>query len=451
VEQYQKHWQLRQQQLLLQQQHNTMQSRLFTRLRHFSFRPRATRNQVALFALTYVCYVAVYLARKPVAVVKPLLQSDLGWSAHQLASIDSAFLLAYTVGQLSLGQLASLFTVPQLLGLAYLCCGASVAAFSLCTTTGEMILAWGLAGFFQAVVNPLLVIWVAEIFPAEVRASVLALWQTSQQLGSIVANGVASAVLHWSDGVWQNLFYVSGATVASFAFPLYHCASSQVEAASSSNGARGKNTAPRLSVCDVLCLPGALSVAVTYLFVKMMRYMCMFWLPLYLVKQQGISTVEAGMLSALFDVGGVAGGIATGLFVDNILGGRMLLACMPLAACAGMFLIALAYAQGSVCIGACMIACGFAISGPDSILGGAASRNLCEYNGEPDATRAVSGTVNGFGSIGALLMGFGTSGLLSRFGWSGLFGIAGVTLIAASGLLISAVNVEKRHFNKRLH
>jgi len=399
---------------------------------------------VAIFALTYVGYVAVYLARKPVAVVKPLLLDDLGFTAHQLASIDSAFLLAYAISQLFLGQLTSGFSVPQLLGLAYLCCGTSVAAFGSTTTAAQMTLAWGLAGLTQAVVNPLLVILVAEIFPAEVRASVVALWQTSQYLGSIVANGLASAMLNYSD--WHTLFYVSGAIVACFAFPMYLSARSS---ASSTGGDHGKATVQRLGFRDVLSLPGAFSVAITYHFVKMTRYMCMFWLPLYLVKRHGMSPAKAGIISALFDVGAAAGGIVTGLFVDNVLGGRMLLACVPLTACSGIFLLALAWAKDSVVVAACMIATGFAIAGPDSILGGAASRNLCEYNQKPESTHAVSGTINGFGSIGALLQGFGTAGLLSHFGWSGLFGIAGVTLIAASGFLLSAVNVEKRHFKKR--
>jgi len=411
-----------------------------------------TLKQLALFVFTYVAYVVIYLGRKPVAVVKPVLQDSMGLTPNQLASVDSSFLTAYAVGQLSLGVLSSVFTTPQLLGLAYLGCGVSVAVFGVTSATYQMILVWACAGFFQAVVNPLLVIWVAELFPAAIRASVLAIWQTSQQLGSIVANGVASGVLHWSGGEWRVLFSISGTLVGLFALPIYRCASEPAPTADDAGKGSDKKKEPStksMSMSEVLKMPGCFSVAMSYFFVKMMRYMCMFWLPTYLVQHSGMSPVRAGILAGVFDAGGVMGGIVTGFFVDVVLGGRMLLACVPLSVCAGLFLMALGYAEDGAATTACIFLAGFAIAGPDSILGGAASRNLSEYNRAPEATRAVSGTINGFGSVGAVMQAFGTSGLLRYYSWPTLFGIAGLTLVVASGLLVSAVLVEQTHFKKK--
>ena len=57
-----------------------------------------------LFILTYVAYIAIYLARKPLSVVKPVLQEEEGMTSHQLGGIDTALLGAYAVGQLMIGQ-----------------------------------------------------------------------------------------------------------------------------------------------------------------------------------------------------------------------------------------------------------------------------------------------------------------------------------------------------------
>ena len=45
-------------------------------------------DAAGLFILTYVAYIAIYLARKPLSVVKPVLQEEEGMTSHQLGGID---------------------------------------------------------------------------------------------------------------------------------------------------------------------------------------------------------------------------------------------------------------------------------------------------------------------------------------------------------------------------
>ena len=80
-----------------------------------------------------------------------------------------------------------------------------------------MALAWGANGLFAACVNPLLVLFVADLFPAR-RASVISLWSTSQQFGGIGANALASYLL--ATRGWRDVFFASGALVAAFS-PIY--------------------------------------------------------------------------------------------------------------------------------------------------------------------------------------------------------------------------------------
>ncbi len=65
------------------------------------------RRRRGLFLLTYLAYIAIYLARKPISVVKPVLHEELGMSTHQLGDIDASLLGAYAVGQLLIGQVST--------------------------------------------------------------------------------------------------------------------------------------------------------------------------------------------------------------------------------------------------------------------------------------------------------------------------------------------------------
>ena len=164
----------------------------------------------------------------------------------------------------------------------------------------------------------------------------------------------------------------------------------------------------------LLRMRGVPSVAGAYFIVKMVRYCMMFWLPFFLVRAAGLDAAEAAKLATLLDLGGAAGGVAVGLVADRLCGGAMLLACAPFCVltAAGLLVHANVYAGGVGANAACMLAVGFCVAAPDGVLGGAASRNLCEYNAVADAgdlAPAVAGVVNGCGSLGAILQGFGTA------------------------------------------
>ena len=65
-----------------------------------------TNRQRGLFLLTYMGYVAIYFARKPMSVVKPVLEETMGISRDALSMVDTSLLGAYAAGQLTLGAVA---------------------------------------------------------------------------------------------------------------------------------------------------------------------------------------------------------------------------------------------------------------------------------------------------------------------------------------------------------
>ena len=416
-----------------------------------------TTRQMMLFVLTYLAYVAIYFARKPVSVVKSTLESEMGLSRAALGGIDTALLTAYAASQFMTGNIVALFGRAGPLVVGYLACGILTAAFGFASDAKHMSILWGLVGVFSASVHPLLVLFVADLFPASIRASAVGLWQTSQQVGGVAANTVTSAVLA-SKG-WRSVFHVSGATVAAFA-PVLAIALFSSQKRSPAPAARSKvasKGAPKkASKIGPLSLPGLKSVGAAYTLVKMSRYCLMFWLPYFLTKHVGMSSASAGTMAAIFDVAGVLGSIVTGLLCDGIFGGRMITSVLPfLAATCAAF-----GGWGAVCVAekvsgktlknlhvAAMALVGFTIAGPDGVLGGAASRNLCDYAGHSSdvaLAAAASGAVNGFGSVGSILQGGLTAQLVDAVGWSGLFLTLATAMGLAAGALLPAVFLETR-------
>lgn len=416
-----------------------------------------SNRQVALFVLTYLAYVAIYFARKPVSVVKSTLESEMGLSRAALGGIDTALLTAYAASQFMTGFIVKTFgrTLPLIFG--YVACGTLTAAFGFMSAAKHMSILWGLVGVFSASVHPLLVLFVADLFPASIRATAVGLWQTSQQVGGVAANTVASAVLGAKG--WRSVFHVSGATVAAFA-PVLALAllssSTKAKAAPPAKAAAGGKSAPAKASIGPLSLPGLKSVGAAYTLVKMSRYCLMFWLPYFLTKQVGMSSASAGTMAAIFDVAGVLGSIATGLLCDGMFGGKMITTVLPFLAATG----AAFGGWGAVCVAekvsgkslkslhlAAMALVGFTIAGPDGVLGGAASRNLCDYAGRSSdvaLAAAASGAVNGFGSVGSILQGGLTAQLVDAVGWSGLFFTLAAAMALAAVAVLPAVIVEGR-------
>mmetsp|Transcript_30439 Transcript_30439/g.78957 ORF Transcript_30439/g.78957 Transcript_30439/m.78957 type:complete len:466 (+) Transcript_30439:72-1469(+) len=413
-----------------------------------------TTRQIVLFVLTYLAYVAVYFARKPVSVVKSTLESEMGLTRAALGGIDTALLTAYAASQFMTGSIVSAFgrSFPLIFG--YLACGALTAAFGFVSSAKHMSILWGLVGIFSSSVHPLLVLFVADLFPASIRATAVGLWQTSQQVGGVAANTVTSAVL--AKKGWRSVFHVSGATVAAFAPVLAFALLSSPKQAARPAPKASKSAPAKVGSISPLSLPGLKSVGAAYTLVKMSRYCLMFWLPYFLTKHVGMSSASAGTMAAVFDVAGVLGSIATGFLCDGIFGGRMIATVLPfLAATCAAF-----GGWGAVCVAekvsgknlkslhiAAMALVGFTIAGPDGVLGGAASLNLCDYAGRSTdiaLAAAASGAVNGFGSVGSILQGGLTAQLVDAVGWSGLFITLAAAMALAAGAVLPAVMVERR-------
>ena len=185
------------------------------------------------------------------------------------------------------------------------------------------------------------------------------------------------------------------------------------------------------------------------------RYCLMFWLPYFLSTYVQLGAAEAGSVAALLDAAGAVGAIATGIACDTLYGGATLRAAMHLCVATGASFVAWAVAcslGGSTAMHvAAILLIGFFIAGPGGVLG-ASARNLVGFAGQASdvaLVAAVSGLVNGSGSVGAVVQGLLAPQLVSLLGWSGLFAVLGVAMIGAAAVLAPAVALEADALHKK--
>lgn len=202
-------------------------------------------------------------------------------------------------------------------------------------------------------------------------------------------------------------------------------------------------------------LPGVASVGASYTLVKMARYCLMFWLPYFFNRHVHLPPATSALVAAIFDVAGVFGSVSAGVACDKLFGGRMIGTTLPFtlatsATFLGWAALCAWEAGGPPLFGGAlhvlaMAIVGFFIAAPDGILGGAAARNLCDYDGaasDAALAAAASGLVNGCGSVGAILQGGLTAKLVDAVGWSGLFATLSLAMAATAVAVRGACAVE---------
>jgi len=301
-----------------------------------------------MFVLTYVTYASLYLTRKPLSIVKSALETDLGVSRQQLGSIDTGFLVCYAVGQFLTGALGDVYGPRRVLTVGYL--GSAVAALVFAAygsgSVWVMVVCWGVNGLTQSGGFPMMIKALNPWMDATNRGKTLGVWTTCQQIGGVLSNSIAGFAL--TTFGWRSAFTLPAAWVGLCGLAIFALmkespaevtggssqpsperpkssvapADSDASTASpptgpsststnSSSSDKGQGT-DRMTLGQVLLIPGLMNLGVAYFCIKLVRYTMMMWLPYFLTKQGGYPPSQAAFMSSLFDVGGVLGSIACG-------------------------------------------------------------------------------------------------------------------------------------------
>jgi OPA family glycerol-3-phosphate transporter-like MFS transporter len=399
------------------------------------------RKQLTAFGLSWLAYATYYLGRRGFGVVKKSLHDQLGVSEVALGRIDTAYLTAYSIGQFLSGILGDQIGARRLIGYGMLLSAAMCAAFGALDSALAFGMVFAVNGLAQATGWPGTTRAMADWTTVETRGGVMAFFSTCYQVGGFAAVWFAGALA--SAYGWRAAFNGPAVVIAIVAVaillflpdappPNPEPSKSNVAGA----GAPATNVTRREAQRAVVRNPTIWLFATSYFFIKIIRYVLLFWLPYYLSTTLGYSTLEAAGISTAFDAGGPVGVVTIGLLSDRVRLGRAGLAALWLV---GLVLACSAYvlwgASGKLTNVVLLALIGATLFGPDSILCGAAAMDA----GGPRAASMATGFVNGIGSIGPILQGLLVPPLAKHYGWQALFPTLVALALCAALVLVPAV------------
>ena len=283
-------------------------------------------------------------------------------------------------------------------------------------------LVFALNGLAQSTGWPSNVKLMAEWFEGPRRGRVMGLWATNYQLGGLVANPVAGALI--ARFGWRAAFLIPGLYLALVGLLVFV----GLPRDPASRGGAVETADPAAVAAArrrVLATPLVWALGGTYFFLKLIRYVLLFWLPYFMEAEDGLgySASLAASASLAFEAGGAAGAVLIGWASDRLFPGRRLVVSLVcIVALAGALVLYGRVASVSVAanLGALALV-GFLLFGPDSLLSGAAAQDL----GGPLAAGTAAGLINALGSLGAIAQGYVTARLSRSLGWGGLFAALG--------------------------
>ena len=385
--------------------------------------------QARVFGLTWLSYASFYLTRKNLSVVKSQLEAT-NVSLEALATIDTAYMIAYALGQFISGTLGDAFGARRILSLGMLGSALCAWAFSLGEGAAIFGVAFGLQGLCQSTGWPNNIKAMTPFFSQEVRGRVMGLWCTCYQVGGLAGTALATALMVRYG--WRSAFWVPALWVASVSLLLFFTLPSA--SGVSDDDSKAHEEEPQVSLRTLLKEPAVWSYGGSYFSLKLIRYSLLFWLPYYLVKALGYEESIAGFLSMSFEVGGIVGAVVTGWIADRYFAKSRVMLLAPMLLGLAVALVAYQWLGhlGPIVNVATMVLVGVLIVGPEALMTGAIPQDLGGHAGAGTA----AGVINGLGSLGAILQGFVTVWVSATFGWSMLFYVfIGLSVLSAAALL----------------
>ncbi|KAK9100467.1 hypothetical protein Scep_023897 [Stephania cephalantha] len=455
--------------------------------------------QILVLFITFLSYASFHASRKPPSIVKSVLspklesnltklglnstQFDTGWSpfdglrgTHRLGELDLAFLSAYSIGMYFAGHVGDRIDLRLFLGFGMLGSGVCTVVFGLgywfrVHKLGFFLAVQIVSGLVQSIGWPCVVAVVGNWFGKSKRGLIMGVWNSNTSVGNILGSIVASSVLEfgwgWSFvlpgiliifvGIIVFMFLVVRPEDVGFETPGMEIEMSvedmeigkveedEVELLEAATFVESANA---IGFLDAWRLPGVAPYAFCLFFSKLVAYTFLYWLPFYIrhtaVAGVQLSHKSAGILSTIFDVGGVIGGISAGYISDKIDARAVTSIAFLFFSIPALILYRL---FGSISMYAnivLMFLSGLFVNGPYSLITTAVAADLGSQSfakGNSRALATVTAIIDGTGSVGAAL-GPLLTGYISTRGWNSVFAMLLVSIFFASLFLIHLAKAE---------
>jgi len=182
----------------------------------------ATRFRWVIVGLLFLATTINYIDRQILALLKPQLDTELGWTNEQYGQVNSAFQAAYAVSYVAFGWFIDRVGIRFGYSISIICWSLSTLAHGFAGSVRGFFLARLALGAGEGGNFPACIKAVAWWFPQRERAFAASLFNSGTNVAAVIAPAFVPLIaLHFG---WQMCFFISG--IAGFAWlalwlPLY--------------------------------------------------------------------------------------------------------------------------------------------------------------------------------------------------------------------------------------
>lgn len=305
------------------------------------------RYRIQALLSVFLGYLAYYIVRNNFTLSTPYLKEHLDLSATQIGLLSNCMLIAYGISKGIMSSLADKASPKVFMACGLILC--AIVNVGLGFSTGFWIFAALVVfnGLFQGMgVGPSF-ITIANWFPRKERGRVGAFWNISHNVGGgIVAPIVGAAFAILGSEHWQSASYIVPAGVAVlFAFIVLMLGKGSPrqeglpaleqmmpEEKVVLNSRHTVQAPENMSAFQIFCTyvlrnKNAWYVSLVDVFVYMVRFGMISWLPIYLLTEKHFSKEQMSIAFLFFEWAAIPSTLLAGWLTDKLFKGRR----MPLA------------------------------------------------------------------------------------------------------------------------
>ena len=410
------------------------------------------RYRIQVFISIYIGYLTYYFVRSNFSLAKAYLV-DQGFTKLQLGFVASALGIAYGISKFVMGNVSDRSNPRYFLAIGLIASGIVNIFFPLTSSITIMFILMLINGWFQGMGWPPCGRTITHWFSDRERGVKMSLWNTSHNVGGGLIATIAVLGVSIFHG-WKGIFYLPAiiAIVIGILYMIF--AKDTPQSVGLPPIEEYKDDYPEVAVDDrereltgkeilfkyVLNNKYLWFVAIANIFVYLVRYGVINWVPTYLEEVRGFSMQQSSVAFALFEYAAIPGTIIIGWLSDKVFHGRR--APLGIFCMIGVFIATFVYWQSSslIAINCALASIGALIYGPVMLIGVSALDLVPKK-----AAGTAAGFTGLFGYMGGQVFAEVAMGaVVDRFSWSGGFMLLMASCILAIVFFAFTWNVHNR-------
>ncbi len=277
---------------------------------------RIGRCRWSICALLFFAATINYMDRQVIGILKPTLQTEIGWTEIEYSWIVFSFQTAYAIGLLVVGRLIDWLGTRKGFSIAIIAWSIAAMGHALARSVIGFSIARFMLGLGESGNFPASIKTVAEWFPKKERAFATGIFNAGTNVGALVTPLIVPVItLAWG---WRWAFILTGAVGfiwLIFWLALYH-KPEQHPKLSSAELAHIRSDPPESTAkvpwASLLPHRQTWAFAIGKFMTDPIWWVYLFWLPDFLNKQYGLGLKDFGLplvvVYVMADVGSIGGG-----------------------------------------------------------------------------------------------------------------------------------------------